>query len=923
MATYYVKKTGNDSTGDGSSGNPWLTIQHGHDQMADGDTLYVDPGSYNERLVTTKSNITISGTDEVTRPEIWYRNTANYQNVVSLTRGCTFENFEVHADDSLGDDGLHYQDRGIVVGGNSGAWNTGYVTVRNCVVHHTGAAGLMANYQDGCLFEDNTVYSTAGKNYQGRAWYVDENNNPGPDYLGYHPGGTSFSRGANYTIRNNTVYNVWGEGLAFDFNAQNIQCYGNTVGDSYGHKIYVGEVHDGYFYQNLVFSSLDSGYYIGGGLGMTDESYTANQIDIDNVHFYNNIVVNCSVGIWIDHGYAEHNTKNAFFYNNTIVVLSSGRTGITGFGTDYLNVTITNNIFYIASAASATGSVPANIGYGRNIWSKVPAAGAQGAYDLYNTDPVLVDPTNAIYNATQLANIDANDYKIQSSSPAINYGDTQITTDYFGSVRAGIVDVGAHEYDGTAAPPDVDTAEDWGAGEYDGLHYNTVIQNEADAGRYFNGTNAFVDLNPLAAVMDMDNGATFIKARLDASGYTDNGKHRIFEAYAWNNSTQKSSSFFINQSGFSKRLEFTWLVEDIAVQVLYVTANTSWQTLAVTWDTGEISAYADGSLIDTITHPDTWIASGFDFIRVGSGGNQSYTKGQIAHCVNVWGETPTAQQVADISAYIAADSLTAARLDARFTNWAWHNLRDAEGETVPEAFVCYFEADVTSGDIPLTTTWDFTASEIPSGEVIDYIEFSPAVSGGYAKFAESTIVIDGPDLPDAYEYIYTIAGTYTAHAKIVLESGEVAQFVRRNYVTADPTWDPSEFVADFEADETSGVVPHEVTFDLTGCLIPAGFTLDYGLFEPSVNLVAQDAITLNGPTLDSSVVYTYNKAGFHTVALTLHLVENSETAVLYQTEYIHAYIDAVPAPAETDEVLALIELLQMIDDNKTIIEGAV
>lgn len=38
---YYVAKNGNDSTGDGLEGNPWLTIRHGCNQLSAGDTLYV------------------------------------------------------------------------------------------------------------------------------------------------------------------------------------------------------------------------------------------------------------------------------------------------------------------------------------------------------------------------------------------------------------------------------------------------------------------------------------------------------------------------------------------------------------------------------------------------------------------------------------------------------------------------------------------------------------------------------------------------------------------------------------------------------------------------------------------------------------------------------------------------------------------
>jgi len=50
MATYHVKKTGNDTTGDGSDSLPWLTIGKGVTVMTGGDTLEVHTGTYVETV---------------------------------------------------------------------------------------------------------------------------------------------------------------------------------------------------------------------------------------------------------------------------------------------------------------------------------------------------------------------------------------------------------------------------------------------------------------------------------------------------------------------------------------------------------------------------------------------------------------------------------------------------------------------------------------------------------------------------------------------------------------------------------------------------------------------------------------------------------------------------------------------------------
>ena len=45
-ATYYVATTGNDSTGTGAIGAPWLTVEKGLRSLSSGDTLYLRAGTY-------------------------------------------------------------------------------------------------------------------------------------------------------------------------------------------------------------------------------------------------------------------------------------------------------------------------------------------------------------------------------------------------------------------------------------------------------------------------------------------------------------------------------------------------------------------------------------------------------------------------------------------------------------------------------------------------------------------------------------------------------------------------------------------------------------------------------------------------------------------------------------------------------------
>lgn len=54
-ATYHVTKSGNDTTGDGSVGNPWLTVQKGVSSSFAGDNLLVGSGIYLETVTTARN----------------------------------------------------------------------------------------------------------------------------------------------------------------------------------------------------------------------------------------------------------------------------------------------------------------------------------------------------------------------------------------------------------------------------------------------------------------------------------------------------------------------------------------------------------------------------------------------------------------------------------------------------------------------------------------------------------------------------------------------------------------------------------------------------------------------------------------------------------------------------------------------------
>ncbi len=95
LAAVHVEVAGNDSTGDGSPGNPWATIGHALTQVGDGDTILVGAGEYTGRVSLTgrfASGVTVRA-----EPRYGARLVATTQQamICFACEGITIEGFEV------------------------------------------------------------------------------------------------------------------------------------------------------------------------------------------------------------------------------------------------------------------------------------------------------------------------------------------------------------------------------------------------------------------------------------------------------------------------------------------------------------------------------------------------------------------------------------------------------------------------------------------------------------------------------------------------------------------------------------------------------------------------------------------------------------------------------------------------------------
>lgn len=160
--TFYVSTTGNDGTGDGSSGNPWLTIQFAinHASVTPGSTIEVAAGTYAENLTISKA-ITLISTSGAASTTI----------------------------SAPGGTAINITSSNVTIDG---------FTITNPL----GLVGINANNLSDITIENNIITSIGSSIM-----------NPGSNVFGIIISGTSTPVG-NITIQNNTISSIYGGNIA-------------------------------------------------------------------------------------------------------------------------------------------------------------------------------------------------------------------------------------------------------------------------------------------------------------------------------------------------------------------------------------------------------------------------------------------------------------------------------------------------------------------------------------------------------------------------------------------------------------------------------------------------------------------------------------------------------------------------------------
>jgi serralysin len=426
MATVYVRKTGNDSTGTGSTGNPYLTITKGLDSAPAG-TVIVGNGTYNEGFwMDTGQTLQAENTGLV------------------LVRASSGNAINGNGINNVVIDGLD-----IKTTGNHGIeiQNSHHITIRNCISHENPNSGISLPWGEFFTVEDCVCYGNGrGGWFSGITMYQSRNIT-----------GDTVTAGPRNIIRNCLVYDNWTTGGSTDGNGILMDDWQHTLSYGPNPEDWLGI---SYPYGGLVENCVAYGNG-NKGIGIT----WSDHIVIRNNTCYKN-GIDGSQGTWRGDLSNQAGVNNTFV--NNISVADNSGAGQCSYNTAIGNYAVGSN------GEACTGTIwYNNLTYNTN---------STGSSSLNIDGPGCVTPTTG--NGNILAqNPDfvgaPTDLHLQATSPARNAGTATYGLPSFdaeGNTRVvgGTVDLGPYEYVSSFTIDDADALK-VGASTVTAVYYGSAL----------------------------------------------------------------------------------------------------------------------------------------------------------------------------------------------------------------------------------------------------------------------------------------------------------------------------------------------------------------------------------------------------------------------------------------------------------------
>ena len=487
-STWYVAPGGNDANA-GSITAPFATLTKAAAVAQPNDDISVRGGTYNQRPAiyahgTASAWISIHAYPGE-HPIIDGTGLGLDKNLVSFVSASyiVFSGFEVQNATRIGIMG--WDSNNIKVSNN-----TVHDAVRNGIYFGSDAMGITSNI----VVDGNTVYNTVTENQ-------------------YHTmnGGWATALVISWCntgqITNNDVYQNNGEGLGFLLSNDGL-VQKNNVHDNFSVEIYLDNSKRIKVNQNFAYSTGDTRFYRDGnpaaGIGTANEPYSASN-PLSDLTITNNIVVNSHWGFYYGAYGNGGGLKNTVVANNTFYKSTGALLWIENDA--HSGSVIENNIFDQIGGVM-TSVAGAGVAYRNNHWYGGNAGAAAGAGDIIG-DPRLANPGGS----------SAADYKLTSLSPGLHLGSivNSVTSDYWGSARGAINDIGAHQFSdvtGATPPPPPPTGDTVApttptgvattsvSGNTIALRWNASTDNVAVAGYHLYRNGALIATGTTAAWTD-------------------------------------------------------------------------------------------------------------------------------------------------------------------------------------------------------------------------------------------------------------------------------------------------------------------------------------------------------------------------------------------------------------------------------------
>ena len=413
-AQYYVDPSGDDSN-PGTQDKPWRTIQKAANAATAGDTVLVQPGTYDERVTLPRGR---SGTAEA---KITFR--AAQPRTARVRGFCADANDHVRVEGFvITYDGPRWLGGGIWVDGSY--WeivNNKFLEVRGAAIQPTWQSGrvcsnivVVGNYMLKC---------NKGIIASGYDWLVESNE---VERLVYYVEDADYARffGAGHVFRGNKFHGTLAEEIG-DSHVDGFQTFDNN-GNIALNILIEGNLVQGLFHQGIMLGNATPGA-------------------MSNIVVRNNIFANSAS--W---GICAYGIDGLKVHNNVFAFIASSAIGFRAYGTGLPTVgEVMNNIFYEFRAAYWAEANCSLVARGNLLYTPGQIVDPKRYLgDLCNLDPLFVDAKSG-------------DFRLRQGSPAIDAGVTLtgFAWDIYGTIRpqGARWDIGPYEFpinDVRLAPPE-------------------------------------------------------------------------------------------------------------------------------------------------------------------------------------------------------------------------------------------------------------------------------------------------------------------------------------------------------------------------------------------------------------------------------------------------------------------------------------